>query len=186
MSATGKCHTKPKVCDLSSGVPSPYRGDQDPVAGLHAHGQPLALLVQGAGADGEDLGLVELLDARLGQEDAGRGLGLGLDALDQDAVQERHERLDGSDGGGLFLQEERRSANMSLRQAAVVAGEKCRPLSRSGSSARGQAGLSRAELREPGVAQQVGAGVLGRRAGRNQTALTIVNAGSGRGLQKAG
>lgn len=84
------------------GPGSPYRGDQHPVASLHAHGQPLALLVQGAGADGEDLALVELLDARLGQEDAGRGLGLGLDALDQDAVQEGHERLDGSDGGGLF------------------------------------------------------------------------------------
>lgn len=76
-------------------------GDQDAVAGSDAHRGPLAVLVQAAGADGEDLGLVELLDARLGQEDAAGGLGLGLDALDQDAVQEGDEGADGLERGGL-------------------------------------------------------------------------------------
>lgn len=82
----------------------PYGRDQHPVTGLDAHGNPLALPVHTAGADGQDLGLVQLLDARLGQEDAGGGLGLGLDTLDQDAVQEGHEGLDRSDGGGLVGQ----------------------------------------------------------------------------------
>ena len=80
-----------------------YLGDQDPVAGSDAHGHALAVAVNGAGADGQDLGLVELLDARLGQEDARGRLGLGLDALDQDPVEQRDERLDGADRGGLFI-----------------------------------------------------------------------------------
>ena len=67
----------------------------------NAHRHPVPLLVQQAGADGEDLGLIELLDARLGQEDSAGGLGLGLDALDEDAVEEGHEAADGADGGGL-------------------------------------------------------------------------------------
>ena len=79
----------------------PYLGDQDAVTLLDAHGQAVALLVEGTGADGEDLGLVELLDARLGQEDAAGGLGLGLDALDQDAVEERGEGADGANRSGL-------------------------------------------------------------------------------------
>lgn len=79
-----------------------YRRDQDSVAGLHTHGQPLAILVQTARANSQNLGLVQLLDTRLGQEDAGGGLGLCLDAVDQDTVQEGYERLDRSDGGGLL------------------------------------------------------------------------------------
>lgn len=78
-------------------------GNQDPVAGVDAHGDALAVLVKGAGADGQDLGLVELLDARLGQEDAAGGLGLGLDALHQHPVQQGDEGLDRSEGGGLFV-----------------------------------------------------------------------------------
>ena len=80
-----------------------YLGDQDTVTGANAHGDTLALAAKGAGADGEDLGLVELLDAGLGQEDAAGGLGLGLDALHQHPVQERDQRLDRADGGGLFF-----------------------------------------------------------------------------------
>lgn len=64
-------------------------GDQDAVASSAAHGHALAVLVQAAGADGENLGLVELLDARLGEEDAAGRLGLGLDALHEHAVEER-------------------------------------------------------------------------------------------------
>ena len=80
----------------------PYLGDQDAVALLDAHGQAVALLVKGAGADGKDLGLVELLDAGLGQEDAAGSPGLSLDALDQDAVEERGEGADGADRGSLL------------------------------------------------------------------------------------
>lgn len=78
-----------------------YLRNEDTIADSDAHGQAVALLVEETGADGQDLGLVQLLDAGLGQEDAAGGLGLGLDALDQDAVQKRGEGTDGSDGGGL-------------------------------------------------------------------------------------
>jgi hypothetical protein len=81
----------------------PYLGDQDAVALADAHGQAVALLVEQPGADGEDLGLVELLDARLGEEDAAGGLGLGLDALNQDAVEEGGEGADGANRSGLFV-----------------------------------------------------------------------------------
>lgn len=81
--------------------PYAYLGDQNAVASSNAHGQAVTLLVEGAGANGNDLGLVELLDAGLGQEDAAGGLGLGLDALDQDAVQEGGEGADGADRGSL-------------------------------------------------------------------------------------
>lgn len=75
-------------------------GDQDLVAGLDGGSNALAIAVKGTGANGENLGLVELLDGRLGEEDATGGLGLGLDALDQDAVEQGSERLDGLGGDG--------------------------------------------------------------------------------------
>ena len=78
-----------------------YLGNQHAVANDHAHGQAVALLVESTGSDSQDLGLVELLDARLGQEDAAGSLGIGLDALDEDAIQQRSEGADGADGGGL-------------------------------------------------------------------------------------
>ena len=90
----------PPKAEGISGCPT-YLGNQHLVAGGHAHGQALAILVEGAGADGQDLGLVELLDARLGQEDAAGGLGLGLDALHDHAVEQGDEGLDGAERGGL-------------------------------------------------------------------------------------
>ena len=72
--------------------------NQDLVAGLHADGNAVAGLVVCAGADGEHLGLVQLLDGSLGQEDAGCGLGLGLDALHENAVEEGGEGADGLEG----------------------------------------------------------------------------------------
>ena len=71
--------------------------DQDLVAWLYAGGNALSILIEGTGADGEDLSFVELLDGGLGEEDAGCGLGFGLDALDEDAVEERRNALDGLD-----------------------------------------------------------------------------------------
>lgn len=71
-----------------------YLGDEDLVAGSDTHGDTLAVTVNKTGADSEDLSLVLLLDSSLGEEDAGGSLGLGLDALDQDAVQEGSKGLD--------------------------------------------------------------------------------------------
>lgn len=71
-----------------------YLRNQDEITNGNTHGQTLTISLDGTGANGEDLGLVLLLDAALGQEDAGGGLGLGLDALDQDAVQKGSEVLD--------------------------------------------------------------------------------------------
>lgn len=74
-----------------------YLGDQDAVANGDTHGQAVALLVKSAGSNGQDLGLVKLLHARLGQEDAAGRLGVGLDALHENAVQQRDQGSDGSD-----------------------------------------------------------------------------------------
>lgn len=75
--------------------------DQHLVAGLERHWYPRAILGQASWANSQDLGLVELLHARLGKEDAAGGLGLGLDALYEDAVEQRRDRLDGTESGRL-------------------------------------------------------------------------------------
>lgn len=87
---------------ICSGGTLTYLGDEDAVASVDAHGEALAVLVEGTGANSEDLGLVEVLNGGLGKEDAGGSLGLGLDALDEDAVKKGDESLDGADGGGLW------------------------------------------------------------------------------------
>jgi hypothetical protein len=74
--------------------PGTYLRDQDVVTGGNAHGKARAILVEETGADGKDLGLVLLLDAALREEDTGCCLGLGLDALDQDTVEEGSKALD--------------------------------------------------------------------------------------------
>lgn len=80
---------------------STYLRNEDLVALLNTHSYPLALAIQSTGTDGQDLGLVQLLDGGLGQEDAAGGLGLGLDALDEDTVEERGEGADGLESGRL-------------------------------------------------------------------------------------
>lgn len=75
--------------------------DQNAVARLHRDLHPLALFIESAGAHGEDLGLGQLLDGRLWEEDSRGGLCFSLDALDEDAVEERRKRLDGAEGSGL-------------------------------------------------------------------------------------
>jgi hypothetical protein len=52
----------------------------------------LALLVALAGADGDDLGLDRLLLGGVRDEQATSGLGLLLEALDEDAVVQRTNR----------------------------------------------------------------------------------------------
>lgn len=59
-----------------------------------ANGDLVAIDVNGTGANSENLGNVLLLDAALGEEDTRGSLGLGLDALDQDTVEERGKVLD--------------------------------------------------------------------------------------------
>jgi hypothetical protein len=73
--------------------------DENLVTSGNAHGDSLAVAVNGAGTDGKDLGLVLFLDAALGEEDTGGSLGLGLDALDEDTVQEGSEVLDVAEDG---------------------------------------------------------------------------------------
>jgi hypothetical protein len=66
-----------------------YLGNQDLVAGLYARGDTLSLLVECTRSDCQHLGLIQLLHSGLGEEDAGRGLSLRLEALDEDAVEKR-------------------------------------------------------------------------------------------------
>lgn len=75
-------------------------GDQNLVARLDRRSNALSIAVKGTGANSQNLGLVELLDGGLGEEDTAGGLGLGLDALDEDAVEEGCEGLDGLGGDG--------------------------------------------------------------------------------------
>lgn len=78
-----------------------HLGNQNPITNCHAAADPLSILIQSTGANSQDPRLVELLDARFREEDAGRGASLGLDALDQDAVEQRGESLDGLECGCL-------------------------------------------------------------------------------------
>lgn len=59
-----------------------------------AHGDLGAITVNGTRANSENLGNVLLLDTALREEDTRGGLGLGLDALDQDTVEKGSEALD--------------------------------------------------------------------------------------------
>jgi hypothetical protein len=68
--------------DFGAGVLAVYHG----VADLDAHLGALAVVEALAGADGDDLAADGLLLRGLGQVDARRGAGLGLDGLDKDAV----------------------------------------------------------------------------------------------------
>lgn len=72
--------------------------NQHLVTRSHTHGDLVAILVQSTRSNSEDLGLVDFLHAALREEDAGGGLGLRLDALDQDTVQKRNKVLDVAEG----------------------------------------------------------------------------------------
>src|SRR6476659_3089631 len=62
---------------------------QHAVADLHVDRGELAGLVAAAGTDGDDLALARLFLRGVGNDDAGGGLFLGIDALDDDAVVKR-------------------------------------------------------------------------------------------------
>src|ERR1043166_6149613 len=72
----------PVELDLGAG---PF-AEQHTVAGRDIDGNELAGLVASAGADGDDFALARLLPGVVGDDDAGRGLALGLDTLDDDAI----------------------------------------------------------------------------------------------------
>jgi hypothetical protein len=99
----------PEQCELLladlDGAAAELR-NQNLVAGLDTQRNALAILVVEARADSKDLALVELLDGAIGEEDASGGLGLGLHALHEDAVEQRCEGLDVLEHGlvrGLLL-----------------------------------------------------------------------------------
>ena len=72
-----------------------YLGYQDLIPRRHAWGDPLALPVQSARSNCEYFCLIEFLDAALRQEYSTGGLGLSLDSLNKNAVEEGRERGDG-------------------------------------------------------------------------------------------
>lgn len=76
-----------------------YLRNQDLVTNVHAHGHAISLLIKRARPDGKYLGLVQVLDGALGEEDSGRGLALGFHSLDKDAVQEGREALNVAESG---------------------------------------------------------------------------------------
>jgi hypothetical protein len=75
------------VLDLDLGAR--ILAEQDPLAGLHLEGDPLAVLADLAVADGHDLTLLGLFLGRVGDDDAPSNGLLFLLALHQNAVMER-------------------------------------------------------------------------------------------------
>jgi hypothetical protein len=64
---------------------------------------PLALLIQAPRTHRQNSRLVQFLHAGLGEENATCRFGLGFYALDEHAVEERREGLDGFESGRLFV-----------------------------------------------------------------------------------
>jgi hypothetical protein len=64
-----------------------HLGNQDAIALLNTHGHASAVFAQRSRANGENFGLVKLLDTGLGQEDTAGSFSFGLDSLNEDAVQ---------------------------------------------------------------------------------------------------
>ena len=78
-----------------------YRWQQNLITSLHNRGHSLSILIQTTWANGQNARLIELLDRGLWEKDTAGGLGLGLNALDENAVEEGGESLEGLEGGGL-------------------------------------------------------------------------------------
>jgi hypothetical protein len=72
-----------------------YLWDQDLVTRLHVTLNSLSLFIQTTRTHRQNPCFVQFFDARLGEEDATGGFGLGFYALDQYAVEKRRKRLDG-------------------------------------------------------------------------------------------
>lgn len=76
-------------------ISQPYLWYQDLVSRRNARCDSLPLLVQTSWPDGQHLCFVELLDAAFGQENTACSLGFGFDSLDEYAIEEGREGLDG-------------------------------------------------------------------------------------------
>lgn len=75
-------------------------GKKNLVTGLDRGGDDFAVLVGSTGASSDDASFGKGRGSGGGRkEDTSGGLGLGLEALDEDAVEERDDRLDRADGG---------------------------------------------------------------------------------------
>lgn len=86
------------VTDLDVGAAK--RRDQHTVAGPDTGSTVDTLAVDESWTDGENVGFVQLLNILLGDVDTRSGFCLGLDTLDEHAVKERDNGLDGLETGG--------------------------------------------------------------------------------------
>jgi len=72
--------------------------NEDLVTFLHAHGDALSALVDGTGPNSQNARFQKVLDGGLGEKETTCGFGIGLDALDKNAVEKRDKGPDGLDG----------------------------------------------------------------------------------------
>lgn len=76
------------IVDISSLGRESYLRNQNLVTSSDARLYSLALLVQTTRSNSDDFCLIELLDCALGKEDTASSSGFGLDALNEDTVEE--------------------------------------------------------------------------------------------------
>jgi hypothetical protein len=71
-----------------------YLWNQHSVTGLNGHSDTLSILIETAWADGKNSSLGKLFDTALWEEETGCSLRFGLNALDEDAIEQGRKRLD--------------------------------------------------------------------------------------------
>ena len=79
------------------------RRNQHPITGLNTSRDSVALLVKNAGSDGENIGLIKLLDILLRNEDARGSLSLSFSTTNQNSVQKRDNVLERLKSSRLWL-----------------------------------------------------------------------------------
>lgn len=77
-------------------------GDQNLISWLHGDLNSLSISVQRSRSNSQHLGLVQVFDCALGQENATGCLSLGFYALNKHAVEEGRDGADGFEEGGHF------------------------------------------------------------------------------------
>jgi hypothetical protein len=97
--------------------------NQNPVANLNAGLDNLALTVKSTRSNSKNLGLRKLLNGVLRKIDARGSLSLGLDALDENAVEKRLKSLNGAKSSGLRIGQHQNSAPLSFKsvQTSTIA-----------------------------------------------------------------
>lgn len=76
-----------------------YLRNQNLITRLHTRLNPLAIFIESTRANGQHFRFVQVLDYALWEENSTSGLGVGLDALHEDAVEEGRDGFDALDGG---------------------------------------------------------------------------------------